>query len=177
MVALRNFGFLLKDVSRLSSLNFERHAVELNMTLAQCKVLVYLERNEGITQVRLANLSDTDPMTVVRALDRMESEGLVERRLDPNDRRVRHLFLKPKAMPVLARIWDVADQARSEALSGLSAADRQQLMKLLGRIQSNLITLLPCADKAASGPTRPAVARKLSKARASGRTERSAGPK
>ena len=35
MDPLRNFGFLLKDVSRLYSLNFERHATELNLTLAQ----------------------------------------------------------------------------------------------------------------------------------------------
>ena len=44
MDPLRNFGFLLKDVSRLYSRNFERHATELNLTLAQCKVLCYAQR-------------------------------------------------------------------------------------------------------------------------------------
>jgi len=70
MDRLRNFGFLLKDVSRLSGLNFEREASSLNLTLAQSKVLIYLQRNEGISQVRLAELTDTDPMTLVRNLDR-----------------------------------------------------------------------------------------------------------
>src|SRR5450759_1266799 len=83
MDPFRHFGFLLKDVSRLYSRNFERHATELNLTLAQCKVLSYLQRNEGISQVRLAYLTDTDPMTLVRILDRMERDGLIERRPDP----------------------------------------------------------------------------------------------
>ena len=46
------------------------------MTLSQCKVLVYLSRNEGTTQKRLAALTDTDPMTLVRILDRMERDAL-----------------------------------------------------------------------------------------------------
>ncbi|MBL6751144.1 MAG: MarR family transcriptional regulator, partial [Nevskia sp.] len=48
MEKLRNFGFLVKDVSRLSARNFERHAKALKLTLSQCRVLTYLSRNEGI---------------------------------------------------------------------------------------------------------------------------------
>jgi MarR family len=81
MDRLRYFGFLLKDISRLHSKNFERHSVTLTLTLtlAQCKVLPHLQRNEGVSQVRLAELADTDPMTLVRFLDRMERDGWVER--------------------------------------------------------------------------------------------------
>jgi DNA-binding MarR family transcriptional regulator len=80
MDRLRYFGFPLKDISRLHSKNFERHSVTLNLTLAQCKALPYLQRNEGVSQVRLAELADTDPMMLVRILDRMERDGWVERR-------------------------------------------------------------------------------------------------
>jgi DNA-binding MarR family transcriptional regulator len=139
---LRNFGFLLREVSNLSALNFERHSVELGLSLAQCKVLAYLQRNEGISQVRLAELTDTDPMTLARTLERMEGDGWVERRPDPADRRARTLFLKPKAMGTLQEIWRVSDRARADAMSGLSAADRSQLMGLLERVRSNLSTVL-----------------------------------
>jgi MarR family transcriptional regulator, transcriptional regulator for hemolysin len=145
MDRLRNFGFLLKDVSRLSARNFERHVgeVKLGLTLAQCKVLTYLQRNEGITQVRLAFLSDTDPMTLVRILDRMESDQWIERRLDPLDRRARRLYLKPAAMPVLKQIWQVADRARAEALAGLDTTERNHVLDLLERIRGNLAPLVP----------------------------------
>lgn len=153
MDPFRHFGFLLKDVSRLYSRNFERHATELNLTLAQCKVLCYLQRNEGISQVRLAYLTDTDPMTLVRILDRMEGDGLIERRPDPADRRARRLFLQASATPVLREIWRLSDCARAETLSGLSAADRAQLVKLMQRIQSNVDALIPgAADASGAAP-------------------------
>jgi MarR family transcriptional regulator, transcriptional regulator for hemolysin len=139
---LRNFGFLVREVSSLSALNFERHSDELGLTLAQCKVLAYLQRNEGISQVRLAELTDTDPMTLARTLERMESDGWIERRPDPADRRARQLLLRPPGLALLQEIWRVADRARADAMSGLSAADRAHLMGLLERVRCNLNTVL-----------------------------------
>jgi DNA-binding MarR family transcriptional regulator len=154
MDRVHNFGFLIKDISRLHSKNFERHAAGLNMSFAQCKVLAYLERNEGASQVRLAELSDTDPMTLVRIIDRMEGDGWVERRADPGDRRARRLFLKDAARAVLQEMSRVASVARAEALAGLSAADRETLIDLLGRIHENLDVSVPEADD--ETPAKPA---------------------
>ena len=147
MNRIRSFGFLLKDVSRLSARNFERHAAELKLglTLDQCKVLVGLQRNQGINQKRLAELTDTDQMTLVRILDRMEQDGWIERRPDPQDRRAWRLHLKPAAAPVLKRIWAIADRARGESLAGLDAAERETLVSLLERIHANLLALVPGA--------------------------------
>ena len=141
MQLLRNFGYLLKDVSRMSSMNFERHATALNLTMAQCKVLIYLQRNQGISQVRLAYLTDTDPMTLVRILDRMERDGWIERRADPADRRARRLYLLEAAEPLVAEILAIADRARAEALAGLSEAECEQMMNLLERVHGNLSSL------------------------------------
>jgi DNA-binding MarR family transcriptional regulator len=148
----RNFGFLLKDLSRLYSLNFERHGGELNLTLAQCKVLCYLQRNEGISQVWLANLTDTDPMTLARILCRMEADGLIERKPDPDDGRAHCLFLRAPALPVLEEIWRISDRARAESLSGLSAGERAQLMELMQRLHANLESLMPDAAPASGAP-------------------------
>ncbi len=157
---LRDFGFLLKDVARLHTRNFERHSSDsggthAGLTLSQCKVLSYLQRNEGISKARLAELTDTDPMTLGRLLARMADDGLIEQRLDPADRRAHCLYLKPdKAQRVLQEIWRIADRSRAESLVGLSAADRSQLMVLLRRIQSNLDALMPgFADKASGVET------------------------
>jgi DNA-binding MarR family transcriptional regulator len=140
---LRNFGFLVKDVARLYSRNFERHAAELNLTLPQCKILGYLQRNQGISQARLAELTDTNPMTMARLLARMENDGLVQRRPDPRDGRAHCLHLSPQAVPVLEEIWRVSDRSRAETLQGLSALERHQLMALLRQVHANLDALLP----------------------------------
>ena len=96
----RNFGFVLKALSRRYVLRFEQRARAISLTLPQCTALVRLEKNEGVSQAKLAELADVEPMTMVRILDRMELDGWVERRADPDDRRARRLYLKPKSKPL-----------------------------------------------------------------------------
>jgi MarR family transcriptional regulator for hemolysin len=154
MDRLRNFGFLLKDVSRLYIKRFEERAsAGLSMTLPQCKALAILAKNEGISQKRLSELSDIEPMTLVRILDRMEADGFIERRADPADRRARTLYVTSKAAPTLEQIWQVGAQARNETLNGISAEERNTLVTLLERVHANLLNLKPLdGDSQAAAP-------------------------
>ncbi len=151
----QKFGFLLKDVSRLYTRRFEERAQELSLTLAQCKALAFLTRNEGVSQKRLSELAEIDPMTLVRILDRMEADGWVERRSDPADRRARSLWVTEKAKPIIDRIWDVAAQTRAEALAGLADEERGVLLELLDRIHHNLLAIEPLAPEAQAGQGAP----------------------
>jgi MarR family transcriptional regulator, transcriptional regulator for hemolysin len=136
MDKLRNFGFLLKDLGRLYTRRFEERAAALQLTLPQCKTLGFLSRNEGVSQVRLGELTEIDPMSMVRILDYMEAEGWVERRADPNDRRARCLFVKDKARAILDEIWRLAAATRTEFLGDLSEPECLQLIDMLERIHS-----------------------------------------
>ena len=73
MDPFKTIGYLLKDVSRRYAARFEVHAEEVSLTLMQCKVLLYLSKNEGASQVRLCDLTEIEPMMMVRILDRMEA--------------------------------------------------------------------------------------------------------
>jgi MarR family transcriptional regulator for hemolysin len=137
----RNFGFLLKEVSRRYVNRFEVRAVEIPLNLAQAKALVRLEKNEGVSQARLAELAEVDPMTMVRILDRMEAEGLLERRPDPADRRARCLYLTAKAKPILNEIWRLSDEIRAEIFAGVGEAERDQFMTVLERLYDNISQL------------------------------------
>jgi DNA-binding MarR family transcriptional regulator len=143
---VRHLGFMLKDVTRLWVRYFESLADQIGVTITQAKVLVFLGRYEGTTQVRLADACDTDPMTLVRVLDRMEREGLLERRADPNDRRVYRVYLRPAAEPIISEINRIGDKARGEALAGLSNEERLQLLTMLEVIQKNLNALAPPSE-------------------------------
>ena len=111
---------------------------ELELTLPQCKVLAHLSRNEGISQARLAELTETDPMTLVRTLDRMQQDQWIERRPDPADRRAHRLYLREAAKTDRSnRMWKIAEQARSEALSATDPAEREQLVDLLERVHEH----------------------------------------
>lgn len=138
---MRNFGFLIRDVSRLCAKRFESYAQELDLTLPQCKVLAHLARNEGISQARLAELTETDPMTLVRTLDRMEQDHWIERRADPVDRRAHCLFLRDAARPIVERIWNIAEHARNEALAALNVREREYLVELLERVHGTMLAI------------------------------------
>jgi DNA-binding MarR family transcriptional regulator len=141
MNQLRNFGFLLREVSRRYALRFEQHAQAVSMKLQPCKALVYLQRNEGVSQTKLAELSSIEPMAMVRILDQMESEGLVERKPDPNDRRARLLYLTAKSKPTLDEIWRISDLTRGETFAGISKSERDIFLSVLERLHNNLCEL------------------------------------
>jgi MarR family transcriptional regulator, transcriptional regulator for hemolysin len=134
----RNFGFLLKDVSRRYVQLFEHRARGVSLTLSQCKVLVRLERNQGVSQARLAELAEIEPMTMVRILDRMESDGWLERRPDPSDRRARCLYLTKRSKPLLDEIWRLADLTLADAFAGVGNSEREAFLKLLERVHRNV---------------------------------------
>ncbi len=161
----RSFGFLAHDVARLFGRRFNQRAlVELGLTRAQCRLLGYLARNEGINQAGLADLLEVKPMTLVRQIDRMEQDGWIARRPDPGDRRARRLVLTAKARPILTRILGISTEVRGEAFASLSEEEGRQLIDLLARVHRNLSARVPplSADAFNDGEeaadTRPSVA-------------------
>lgn len=117
---------------------FDQKARHLGLTRAQWQVLAHLARNEGINQAGLADLLDLEPITVCRLVDRMEEGGWLERRPDPSDRRARRLFMTAKARPMIAALRELAEELYAEALVGLSAEQRGELVAMLDRIRANL---------------------------------------
>jgi MarR family transcriptional regulator, transcriptional regulator for hemolysin len=131
-------GFLLHDVARLLRKRFEQNARGSGLTRSQWQVLAYLSQNEGINQGGLAELLDVEPITLCRIVDKLETLGLIERQPHPSDRRIWLLHLTPAARPKLAQLRKLGDMTRSEALAGVSEADRLRLLKTLQVLKSNL---------------------------------------
>lgn len=152
MSRLRTFGFLLKDISRRYVHRFEERARSLRLTLPQCRVLVQLSQREGVSQAELAELADIEPMTLVRVLDRMEADGWVERCSDPSDRRARCLYLTAAGRPLVAEVWRLVDQTRSESVAGLSPAQVDQFIGYMESIRGNLAAVAPIPAPANDAP-------------------------
>lgn len=136
----RNLGFLLYDAARLMRRDFDRRARSLGLSRAQWSVLAHLARKEGVKQAELAEVLDVQPITLARQIDRLERSGLVCRRPDPEDRRVRRLYLSALAEPILTQLRALGRETRAEALRGLSQEQRRSLTQILARIRDNLST-------------------------------------
>jgi len=126
------------EISRILRREFDARARALGFTQGQWRVLTYLGRNEGISQVGLAEMLEMQPISLARVLDRMAASGLIERRPDPQDRRALKLFLTPAAVPMLQVLKAVGDELRGIAMRDLSEAELGTLVSLLGRVRRSL---------------------------------------
>jgi DNA-binding MarR family transcriptional regulator len=134
----RSIGFLLHDVSRLLRRRFDQRARTIGLSRAQWSVLAHLSRNEGINQSALADILEIEPITLVHQLDRMEAAGWLERRLDPDDRRVRLLYLNELGRTILGKLQKLGMETKAEAVSGLTATEQDALIDALTKIKINL---------------------------------------
>jgi len=133
-------GHRVHAVARLIRRRFERSVRQagLPITRLQAALLIRIARNPGVSQTAAASDLDVEPIALVRMLDRLHEEGLVERRAHPTDRRVRTLWLTPLAWPVVNRILEINHAVREEACSGLTPATRALLMDVLDHMKHNL---------------------------------------
>jgi MarR family transcriptional regulator, transcriptional regulator for hemolysin len=97
--------------------------------------------HEGASQAQLSKLTDIEPMALVRALDRLESHGSLERRHDRADRRVRYIYLKAEGKLLVDEIWRLADLTRQEAFAGIPKRHAAVTIAVLKKLQRNLASL------------------------------------
>jgi DNA-binding MarR family transcriptional regulator len=134
----RNYGFLLMDVSRLMRTVYDRRVKRLGLTRSQWWVLNHLFRTPGATQSELAAILEVERPTLGRLLDRLERKGWVRREDDARDRRAWRVYLTPAAEPAMRKLRRHAKQLRGDALSGLTAKEREKFVDALLAIKSNL---------------------------------------
>ncbi|MEP6826795.1 MAG: MarR family transcriptional regulator [Aestuariivirga sp.] len=147
-----SLGFMVADVSRLLRRSFELKLADSDITFSQARALVYVSRYEGVRQIDLAELLEVQPIRLARLLDSLEDMHLVERRASAEDRRAWHIYARPAAAKVLAQFEVKAAALRDEATKGLSQAEVNVLMKLLGLVRNNLHAMQDTLAKERLGP-------------------------
>ena len=139
--------FLICDVSNLwrKVLNF--HTKILNVSNVERRILATIGRNPGWTQVQIAHYIDLEPQNLIRILDKFESQGWIEKRANPNDRRVKCLYVTAIAEPILEQIAAVRHQVRPDLLAGIPASEMESLTATLNEIKINLSNHLEACAK------------------------------
>jgi MarR family transcriptional regulator for hemolysin len=134
----QNLLSIVYDVARLIRVRSDQRARANGMTRAQWIILIWLKRKPGISQNELACLVEVEPITVARLIDRLEIRGLVERRHDPKDRRLRRLHLTEAAEPLMAEIERYKIELDEQITAGLDEATLQRVLDALLTMKSNL---------------------------------------
>jgi MarR family transcriptional regulator, transcriptional regulator for hemolysin len=141
-------GFLVHDVSRLRQILFDQAMKPHGVTRAQWWTLAQLSRagGDGMAQAELARHLGLGKVAVGSMIDRLEGGGLVERRVDPADRRINRIHVTSRGHQVLDRMVAVGRRLNDVILEGLPAADLAVADQVLTRLRRNLRAALE--DKA-----------------------------
>ncbi|MFJ6798745.1 MarR family winged helix-turn-helix transcriptional regulator [Streptomyces sp. NPDC091268] len=123
---------LIGDVVARYHEEYEQAAASHQLTGAQARVLNLLSL-EPTAMRKIAQKLKCEPSNITGIVDRLESRGLVERRPDPADRRVKLAAPTEEGLRTADRLRESLDFAR-EPLAGLSTAERQVLRDLLRRM-------------------------------------------
>jgi DNA-binding MarR family transcriptional regulator len=129
---------LIYDVARLMRTRTDRLARQHGMTRAQWVILAWLEHKPGLAQIELADLVEVEPITIARLIDRLEANGFVERRPDGKDRRIKRLYLREQALPILNDIRAYRHQLSALMSQGLSPDQVTAATQALLQMKANL---------------------------------------
>lgn len=133
-----NIGFKLSRLPRLWRSILDERLAPLDLTQTRWVTLYHLWRlGDGQAQCDLARAIGVEAPSLVRTLDQLTHQGLIERRPCQDDRRTKRVFLTPAATPLLQQLDAIVEEARQEMLSGISEAELELLDDLLTRIERN----------------------------------------
>lgn len=127
-------AFLLSQVGTHAARRFAERIGEVDLNPPLFRVLNLIDAAEGRSQQAIGAAIEVPPSRMVALVDELEQHGLVERRPDPADRRVRALYLTRKGRRSLERGREIARAHEAELTRGMSEADRNRLTKLLQKM-------------------------------------------
>jgi DNA-binding MarR family transcriptional regulator len=127
-------AFLLSQVGADAAREFAERLGELDLTPPQAGLLRAVAAGPGRSQQALAQQLGTPPARLVALVDGLEQRDLLERRRNPDDRRLHAVHLGSAGAAILAELRRVAGEHDDAVLAPLDADERARLHSLLARI-------------------------------------------
>lgn len=128
----------LMATARLVREAFDLRLAPLELNLTQASLLGYVVEFGATTQTRLADRLGIGRAAIGSVVDRLQERGLVERRPDPDDRRVWLVEITERGRQLVGRVDEVDRDLRAELRFGIGREERQALAWVMTRLQENL---------------------------------------
>lgn len=135
----QNVGLLIQELSLLMRKHFNRNVRDLGLTAPQWQVLAELHRGQGITQTELANALVMAKSPLGKLLDKLERNGLIERRPDEVDRRAKRIFLTRRMANAMAEADRASAVTVSIATRNMSEAQLAEFARTLAQAKTNML--------------------------------------
>ena len=127
----KSIGFLLAKAHQRGWALFSEEIGRYDLTPPQFSVLAFLWKQDGLTQTELSDKTQIDRTTLGGLIDRLERQGMVERKPHPQDRRAHLVFLTEKGSNQSGELSSLAGKVLERFVSGLSPHERRELTRML----------------------------------------------
>lgn len=134
----RSSGYMTNWAARLFARAIDLRLRPLGLSSAYMPVIFALAHGEALSQRALAEAASIEQPTMAATLARMERDGLVVKRPDPGDRRASLYSLAPRGKEMTERVRAAGHAVNAAAMDGLSGAEREAYLDLLGKVVANL---------------------------------------
>lgn len=124
-------GYLVNHLARIFAAALQARIKPMGLSTGVFPVMLHLWQQDGVTQRDLVARVGVEQATMANTLARMERDGLILRRPDPDDGRQRRIWLTERGRGLHADATTAAATENAAVLSGLSTAERDQLIQLL----------------------------------------------
>lgn len=129
---------LITDVQNGLAKRFRERTQHLGISRSQWRVLTTLLGRPGSTQTELAELVGIGRAPLGKIIDRLEAQGWVERRSDPDDRRVNRLYLTRDVDPLVEPTRSISHEVVDELLGNVPAEERDAFRRVMRHLHSQL---------------------------------------
>src|SRR5688572_18701990 len=153
-----NPGFIINRTARSLSRSLDiRLRNRVGITFAQWRVLVLLTKtHDGLSQKEIADALGLEAPTLIPILDKLQNDGLVERRVDRNDRRNNRIFRTEKTIEIWEITLECTTRVLTIALTGVPDEKIEIMKEVMEKMWINLQTNIDLPDI-----TSPALASRL----------------
>jgi len=110
-----------------------------NIGSGQYPVLLVLSSKDGSSQQEISNILNVDKATGGRAIKKLVDAGYVERKQDPEDRRVYNVFLTEKGREIVSTIRKILSHWIGVLSSNFTREEEELVMQLLEKMYQNAL--------------------------------------
>ncbi|WP_074042183.1 MarR family winged helix-turn-helix transcriptional regulator [Desnuesiella massiliensis] len=131
-------GFLTNVQAKKLSEAFNNRIILKGITRVQWIAMYYLDKFTSLSQMELAEKLDIKPSSVVRLMDRMERDGLVQRVKNPEDRRAHNLILTDKGQNFWNNVKEEGPAMSEIFTKDISDEELEIFKKVLDKMVENI---------------------------------------
>lgn len=134
----RSIGFMMGTTYHKLSALLQGRLKEYVITPEQWSVLYQVNRDDGLIQKKIAELTGKDKPTTTRILDHLEQKGLISKRIGENDRRSFAVYITDKGQKLIQATIPIERQVTVEIKQCISKEEYEGLISLLHRINNHV---------------------------------------